>query len=72
MFNEEKMRLAQNRGGTSKWVYFKRMDQLMPCPPPGGLLCGMDSGEYVFMNPRVYLNCSSGLDERSSEEFIVF
>ncbi|KAM7506151.1 hypothetical protein LguiB_005055 [Lonicera macranthoides] len=36
--------------------------------------CGVDSGEYVFMNPRVYLNQSNALDEmkdspgESSEE----
>ncbi|OMO66759.1 hypothetical protein COLO4_30368 [Corchorus olitorius] len=29
----------------------------------GGLSCGLDSGEYVFMNPRVYLNRANGLDE---------
>ncbi|KAF2301301.1 hypothetical protein GH714_022489 [Hevea brasiliensis] len=29
----------------------------------GGLSCGVDSGEYVFMSPKVYLNRANGLDE---------
>lgn len=62
-YKKEKTRLAQ-AGGTSKWVYFRKMDALMSTPPQqGGLSCGMDSGEYVFMNPRVYLNRANGLDE---------
>ncbi|TQD74924.1 hypothetical protein C1H46_039540 [Malus baccata] len=28
-----------------------------------GLSCGLDSGDYVFMNPKVYLNSANGLDE---------
>ncbi|GAB4842162.1 hypothetical protein Ancab_012120 [Ancistrocladus abbreviatus] len=63
-YKKEKMRLTENRGGTSKWVYFKKMDMLMSSPAQqAGLSCGMDSGEYVFMNPRVYLNRANGLDE---------
>ncbi|GAB2293560.1 hypothetical protein Dimus_027767 [Dionaea muscipula] len=63
-YKKEKMRLSGVAGGTSKWVYFKKMDMLMLSPPQqAGLSCGMDSGEYVFMNPRVYLNRANGLDE---------
>lgn len=37
---------------------------LMSTPPQQGRLsCGFDSGKYVFMNPRVYLNRANGLDE---------
>ena len=49
-----------------KWVYFKKMDLLlsMSSPPQQpGLSCGVDCGEYVFMNPRIYLNRANGLDE---------
>ncbi|KAK8524945.1 hypothetical protein V6N12_029796 [Hibiscus sabdariffa] len=48
----------------SKWVYFKKLDMLLSTPPKQGQLsCGFDSGEYVFMNPRVYLSRANGLDE---------
>ncbi|KNA16523.1 hypothetical protein SOVF_088370 [Spinacia oleracea] len=54
-------------GGGSKWVFYRRMDMLMSSPPKQqtrtGLSCGIDSGEYVFMNPNVYLNHANGLDE---------
>ncbi|XP_021298577.1 trihelix transcription factor ASIL2-like [Herrania umbratica] len=63
-YKKEKAMLAETGATTSKWVYFKKMDMLMTTPPQqGGLSCGLDSGEYVFMNPRVYLNRANGLDE---------
>ncbi|GLU14548.1 hypothetical protein SLE2022_311090 [Rubroshorea leprosula] len=63
-FKKEKNNLPGMGASTSKWIYFKKMDMLMSTPPmQGGLSCGMDSGEYVFMNPRVYLNRANGLDE---------
>lgn len=63
-YKKEKIKLAEMGGGTSKWVYFKKMDMLMSTSAQqGGLSCGLDSGEYVFMNPRVYLNRANGLDE---------
>ncbi|MBA0723796.1 hypothetical protein Golax_004348, partial [Gossypium laxum] len=63
-YKKEKAMLAETGGTSSKWVYFKKMDMLMSTPPQqGGLSCGLDSGEYVFMNPRVYLNRANGLDE---------
>ncbi|XWS20320.1 hypothetical protein CRYUN_Cryun31cG0091200 [Craigia yunnanensis] len=63
-YKKEKAMLAETGATTSKWVYFKKMDMLMSTPPQqGGLSCGLDSGEYVFMNPRVYLNRANGLDE---------
>ncbi|KAI4355665.1 hypothetical protein L6164_004414 [Bauhinia variegata] len=63
-YKKEKTKLAETGGGNSKWVYFKRMDKLMSSPPQQpGLSCGLDSGEYVFMNPRVYLNSANRLDE---------
>ncbi|RVW88013.1 Trihelix transcription factor ASIL2 [Vitis vinifera] len=58
------MKSGETGGGTNKWVYFKKMDMLMSAAPrQAGLSCGLDSGEYVFMNPRVYLNRPNGLDE---------
>ncbi|KAJ6715231.1 TRIHELIX TRANSCRIPTION FACTOR ASIL2 [Salix viminalis] len=59
----ERIKLAED-GGASKWVYFKKMDILMSTSAQqGGLSCGLDSGEYVSMNPKVYSNHSNGLDE---------
>lgn len=51
--------------GESKWAFFKKMDALLSTRTRGfcGLGCGLDSGEYVFMNPRVYLDRSNVLDE---------
>ncbi|XP_050234145.1 trihelix transcription factor ENAP1-like [Mercurialis annua] len=68
-YKKEKTTLSE-MGGTSKWVYFKKMDMLMSTSAQqGGLSCGLDSGEYVFMNPRAYLNRANGLDEmRDSPE----
>ncbi|KAG4125012.1 hypothetical protein ERO13_D10G071600v2 [Gossypium hirsutum] len=63
-YKKEKAMLTEIGGTTSKWVYFKKMDMLMSTPPQQGRLsCGFDSGKYVFMNPRVYLNRANGLDE---------
>ncbi|KAF9690033.1 hypothetical protein SADUNF_Sadunf01G0153800 [Salix dunnii] len=59
----ERIKLEED-GGASKWVYFKKMDILMSTSAQqGGLSCGLDSGEYVSMNPKVYSNHSNGLDE---------
>ncbi|KAM7475964.1 hypothetical protein LguiB_023207 [Lonicera macranthoides] len=56
-YKKEKMRVEGVVGATSKWVYFKKMDTLMSLSPPkAGLLCGVDSGEYVIENPRACLN----------------
>ncbi|TYI26825.1 hypothetical protein ES332_A05G137500v1 [Gossypium tomentosum] len=48
----------------NKWVYFKKVDMLMSTPPQqGGLSCGMDLGEPIFVNPRAYSNCANGMDK---------
>ncbi|KAL3639716.1 hypothetical protein CASFOL_001280 [Castilleja foliolosa] len=66
-YKKEKMKLVDNngkKGFVSEWVYFKKMDALLSSPPTrAGLSCGLDSGEFVFMNPKDYLNQSNGLDE---------
>ncbi|XP_057465666.1 trihelix transcription factor ASIL1-like isoform X2 [Actinidia eriantha] len=63
-YKKEKVKLDESKGVTSKWVYFSKMDMLMSSSPKQpGLSCGVDSGEYVFRNPKVYLNRSNGLDE---------
>ncbi|XP_022149189.1 trihelix transcription factor ASIL2 [Momordica charantia] len=69
-YKKEKSKSTEMGGSSSKWVYFKKMDMLMASPPhQGGLSCGLDSGEYVFMNPRAYLNRANGFDEmRDSPE----
>ncbi|KAF4372455.1 hypothetical protein F8388_027128 [Cannabis sativa] len=60
----KKEKANSTMGVTSKWSYFRKMDLLLSTAnQQPGLSCGMDSGEYVFMNPRVYLNCANGLDE---------
>ncbi|PIA65125.1 hypothetical protein AQUCO_00100551v1 [Aquilegia coerulea] len=62
---KEKIKLEENGGSNiSKWVYFKKMDMLMSSSlRQCGLACGLDSGEYVFMDTNVYLNCANELDE---------
>ncbi|GFP99672.1 trihelix transcription factor asil1 [Phtheirospermum japonicum] len=61
-YKKEKMKLVDNIN--NKWVYFKKMDALLSSPSNrAGLSCGLDSGEFVFMNPKDYLNRSNGLDE---------
>ncbi|XP_028788949.1 trihelix transcription factor ASIL1 [Neltuma alba] len=63
-YKKEKAKLAEMGGGTSKWVYFSTMDKLLSSPQPqAGLSCGLDSGDYVFSNPRVYLNRANVCDE---------
>jgi len=56
----------------SDWVYFIKMDSLMSSPvavaavpksSPLRLACGVDAGEYVFSNSRVYLNRANAMDE---------
>ncbi|CAL1377954.1 unnamed protein product [Linum trigynum] len=64
-YKKEKGRLVGSL--SNRWVYFKKMDMLMSTSAQLGgsglLSCGLDSGEYVFRNPRVYLNRPNGLDE---------
>ncbi|KAF9616846.1 hypothetical protein IFM89_032696 [Coptis chinensis] len=66
-YKKEKMMLAETGESSSKWTFFKKMDILLSSSSssrqPPGLSCGLDSGEYVFMNPKSYLNRSNGLDE---------
>ncbi|XP_059634976.1 trihelix transcription factor ENAP1 [Cornus florida] len=63
-YRKEKAKMEEMGGNASKWAFFKKMDMLLNSPRQQcGLACGVDSGEYVFMNPRVYLNRSNGLDE---------
>ncbi|KAG8367409.1 hypothetical protein BUALT_Bualt16G0068900 [Buddleja alternifolia] len=61
----KKERAKVESGHGSKWVFFKKMDGLLNMRSRGhcGLGCGVDSGEYVFMNPRVYLDRANVLDE---------
>lgn len=65
-FKKERAKMEKFGGGfVSKWVFFKKMDVLLNLRMRGhcGLGCGVDSGEYVFMNPRLYLDKSNVLDE---------
>ncbi|MCL7036314.1 hypothetical protein MKW94_017161 [Papaver nudicaule] len=65
-YKKEKAKLEEtgNNNSSCKWVYFKKMDMLMNVSPrQPGLTCGLDSREYVFANPRVYMNHSNGMGE---------
>ncbi|CAN1777660.1 Trihelix transcription factor ASIL2 [Linum perenne] len=70
-YKKEKDRMVVGSGSrgssTNSWVYFKKMDMLMSTSAQQqqrrGLSCGLDSGEYVFMNPKVYINRANGFDE---------
>ncbi|KAI4350873.1 hypothetical protein L6164_005280 [Bauhinia variegata] len=64
-YKKEKMKMDEMGLQFSKWAYFKKMDMLMASSAKQeyGLGCGVDSGEYVFMNTKVYLNSSNGFDE---------
>ncbi|GFY98335.1 alcohol dehydrogenase transcription factor Myb/SANT-like family protein [Actinidia rufa] len=67
-YKKEKSKMEAMAGYNSKWVFFKKMEMLLNwsnslARQQCGLPCGIDSGEYVFMNTRVYLDRSNGLDE---------
>ncbi|GJW74376.1 hypothetical protein Tco_0133746 [Tanacetum coccineum] len=64
-YKKEKAKMEGSMGGYyGKWGFFKKMDMLLsPKRQHNGLPCGVDSGEYVFMNTKVYLNQSNALDE---------
>ncbi|KAK1418541.1 hypothetical protein QVD17_27686 [Tagetes erecta] len=59
-----KMEDMGREGYNGKWGFFKKMDMLLsPKKQHNGLPCGVDSGEYVFMNTKVYLDHSNAMDE---------
>lgn len=65
-YKKEKAKLEKNGDNGNKWVYFNKLDMLMASPSRQlhhALACGVDSGEYVFSNPKVYLSRSNGFDE---------
>ncbi|XP_062090745.1 trihelix transcription factor ENAP1 [Humulus lupulus] len=64
-YKKEKLKMEQMGLKSSKWGFFKKIDMLMASSPRQdyGLACGVDSGEFVFMNTRVYLDRSDGFDE---------
>ncbi|KAM1389739.1 hypothetical protein ACFX13_018077 [Malus domestica] len=64
-YKKEKEKMEEMGLNSSKWAYFKKMEMLMASSSRQefGLACGIDSGEYVFMNTRVYLERSNGFDE---------
>lgn len=67
-YRREKARLEASLGGGggSKWALYRKMDMMLNPPleqRQASLSCGVDSGEYVFMDPKVYLNRANGLDE---------
>ncbi|KAK9141920.1 hypothetical protein Syun_011320 [Stephania yunnanensis] len=60
----EKAKLEQNSSYYCSWAYFRKLDKyLSPPPRQPGLPCGLDSGEYVFMDRDIYLGRANGMDE---------
>ncbi|KAJ6812802.1 trihelix transcription factor ASIL2-like [Iris pallida] len=70
-YKKEKVRLAEYPDSKGDWVYFAKMDFLMPQQaavavadaPPARLPCGVDAGEYVFTDSRVYMNRANGVND---------
>lgn len=65
-YKKEKAKMEEMGGYFGQWVFFKKMDMLLSLSTRqqlSGLACGFDSGEYVFMNPKVYLSQSNAFDE---------
>lgn len=64
-YKKEKAKIEEMGLSSSKWAYYKKMEMLMASSmrQECGLACGVDNGEYVFMNTRVYLEKSNGFDE---------
>ncbi|ESQ37178.1 hypothetical protein EUTSA_v10002883mg [Eutrema salsugineum] len=64
-YRKEKTKVEKSGLGSSKWSFFNKMDMLLGSSPKSesGLACGVDSGEFVFMNTKVYLDKSNGFDE---------
>ncbi|KAE8687520.1 hypothetical protein F3Y22_tig00111013pilonHSYRG00064 [Hibiscus syriacus] len=67
-FKKEKSKAAKMGLNSSKWPFFRKMEMLMGLgssfrQQESWLACGVDSGEFVFMNPQVYLDRSTGFDE---------
>ncbi|XWS72006.1 hypothetical protein CRYUN_Cryun02cG0003600 [Craigia yunnanensis] len=68
-FKKEKSKAERMGLNSSKWVFFRKMEMLMGLgsssfrQQESGLACGVDSGEFVFINPQVYLDRSNGFDE---------
>ncbi|XP_020679410.1 trihelix transcription factor ASIL2 isoform X2 [Dendrobium catenatum] len=73
-YKKEKAKYPDYSSSSRKWVYFRKMDELMSSPPPPPpaarqhsqlprLPCGIDAGEYVFASSRLYLNNSDAIAE---------
>ncbi|CAL9222202.1 unnamed protein product [Arabidopsis halleri] len=64
-YRKEKIKVEKSGLGSSKWGFFNKLDMLLCVSPKSdlGLACGVDSGEFVFMNTKVYLDKSNGFDE---------
>lgn len=65
-YKKERAKMEEMGGYFGQWVFFKKMDMLFSFSTRqqlSGLACGFDSGEYVFMNPKVYLSQSNAFDE---------
>uniref|UniRef100_A0A1J3H062 Trihelix transcription factor ASIL1 n=1 Tax=Noccaea caerulescens TaxID=107243 RepID=A0A1J3H062_NOCCA len=64
-YRKEKIKIEKSGVSSSKWCFFNKLDMLLGASSKSelGLACGVDSGEFVFMSTKVYLDKSNGFDE---------
>ncbi|RYR50737.1 hypothetical protein Ahy_A07g037360 [Arachis hypogaea] len=69
-YKKEIMKFPAMGVGSSKWLYFERMNKLMSPPPQQtSLSCEMQSQKHSVINSRVNLNHPNGVDKtRNSPE----
>ncbi|PPR97974.1 hypothetical protein GOBAR_AA22704 [Gossypium barbadense] len=76
-FKKEKSKAERMGLNSSKWVFFRKMEMLMGLgsssfrQQESWLACGVDSGEFVFMNPqrfsKIYEKIESSKREHMKE-----
>lgn len=68
-YKKEKLKVERSGPNSTKWPFFRKMEMLLGLGSSSiwqqehGLACGLDSGEFVFMDTQVYLDRSNGFDE---------
>ncbi|MED6133919.1 hypothetical protein PIB30_032720 [Stylosanthes scabra] len=63
-YKKEMMKFPATGVGSSKWLYFERMNKLMSPPPQQtSLPCEMQSQKHAAINSRVNLNLANGVDK---------
>ncbi|XP_057726230.1 uncharacterized protein LOC130941682 isoform X1 [Arachis stenosperma] len=68
-YKKEIMKFPAMGVGSSKWLYFERMNMLMSPPQQTSLSCEMQSQKHAIINSRINLNHPNGVDKtRNSPE----